>query len=91
LVGFEREGFEKFPWCSCLASLHSVELFITICSSERPRACYSWRVTLAFGAAVTSSWKIVKRPRLLPSWDLWSGCGTCHLQSGGKANLKKGP
>jgi hypothetical protein len=27
-------------------------------------------VGLAVGAAVTSSWKIVKRPRLFPSWDL---------------------
>jgi hypothetical protein len=27
-------------------------------------------VGLAVGAAVTSSWKIVKRPGLFPSWDL---------------------
>jgi hypothetical protein len=23
--------------------------------------------------------------RVSPSWSLWSGCGACHLQSGGKA------
>jgi hypothetical protein len=45
LVRFGREGFEHFPLCSCFASLHSVYLSITICSSERPWACYSWRVT----------------------------------------------
>jgi hypothetical protein len=44
LVGFEREGFEHISWCSCFAFLHSIELSIPICSSERPWACYSWRV-----------------------------------------------
>jgi hypothetical protein len=43
-------------------------------------------VCLAVGSVVTSSWKIVKRLGLFPSWDLWSGCGACHLRSGGKAN-----
>jgi hypothetical protein len=44
LVGFECEGLEHLR-CSCFASLHSVELSTTISSSERPWACYSWRVT----------------------------------------------
>jgi hypothetical protein len=40
-VGFEREGFEHFPWCSCFVPLHSVEFSITICLSER-----SWAFAL---------------------------------------------
>jgi hypothetical protein len=45
LVGFGREGFKHISWCSCFASLHSIDLSIPIFLSERPWACYFWRVT----------------------------------------------
>jgi hypothetical protein len=56
-----------------LHSCISVELSIMISLSDRPRACYSWRVTWLGGCTVVSSlWKCVKRPGLLL-------CGSCEV------------
>ena len=94
-VEFEREGFEHFL-CSCLALVASVWAPRFDSFEWEPVSLLLLEGDLLDGlvvvTAVTSSWKIVERPGSSPSWGLWSGCGACHLRSGGKANHKeKGP